>query len=265
MSSFTPPPIKSTISTDNIQQIQNTLPIDLLNANYARMTTMREEVKKRMKELLPRGIITIWNGRLPPPRGWALCDGTNGTPDLRGKFIVGAGINNDGTDDTLYPAGSSGGKDHKDYVNNDILIRLTKDNLPPHKHPIKGFISYKTNENANLHYGYVDGTRRYGEFELSGNINKLNMRFGNVLRGIIKPRNPPTSNDTTEAAYVDGDTISFEPIVNNMVRNSITTTTDTKPGDIPTKTTDDYVNDPIKITKAPYIVQAYIMYLGIDN
>lgn len=264
MSSFTPPPIKSTISTDNIQQIQNTLPIDLLNVNYARMTTMREEVKKRMKELLPRGIITIWNGRLPPPRGWALCDGTNGTPDLRGKFIVGAGINNDGTDDTLYPVGSSGGKDHKDYVNNDILIRLTKDNLPPHKHPIKGFISYKNGRNAKLHYGYFDGTRRYGEFELTG--KPYYDEQDRKVKGTSKrPRKPPTSNDTTEAAYVDGDTISFEPIVNNMVRNSITTSTDTKPGDIPTKTTDDYVNDPIKITKAPYIVQAYIMYLGIDN
>lgn len=25
------------------------------------------------------------------PEGWALCDGTNGTPDLRNRFIVGAG------------------------------------------------------------------------------------------------------------------------------------------------------------------------------
>jgi microcystin-dependent protein len=36
--------------------------------------------------LLPRGIIVAYNGETAPA-GWALCDGTNGTPDLRGRFI----------------------------------------------------------------------------------------------------------------------------------------------------------------------------------
>ncbi len=39
----------------------------------------------------PRGMILMWSGSITEiPRGWALCDGTNGTPDLRGKFIQGA-------------------------------------------------------------------------------------------------------------------------------------------------------------------------------
>jgi len=37
---------------------------------------------------LPTGMITMWKG-VTPPNGWALCDGTNGTPDLRGRFIMG--------------------------------------------------------------------------------------------------------------------------------------------------------------------------------
>lgn len=38
------------------------------------------------------GMIINWWGTLPNiPVGWALCDGTNGTPDLRGKFVAGAG------------------------------------------------------------------------------------------------------------------------------------------------------------------------------
>lgn len=38
------------------------------------------------------GMILIWSGSLGSvPTGWALCDGTNSTPDLRDRFIVGAG------------------------------------------------------------------------------------------------------------------------------------------------------------------------------
>lgn len=36
--------------------------------------------------------ITQWAGTIVSiPAGWSLCDGTNGTPDLRNKFIVGSG------------------------------------------------------------------------------------------------------------------------------------------------------------------------------
>lgn len=38
------------------------------------------------------GIIAAFSGGLGAiPDGWALCDGTNGTPDLRNQFVPGAG------------------------------------------------------------------------------------------------------------------------------------------------------------------------------
>lgn len=41
---------------------------------------------------IPRGIISMWAGGVHDvPSGWHLCDGTNGTPDLRDRFIVAAG------------------------------------------------------------------------------------------------------------------------------------------------------------------------------
>jgi microcystin-dependent protein len=40
---------------------------------------------------VPIGTIVMWNNRggASIPTNWALCDGTNGTPDLRDRFIVG--------------------------------------------------------------------------------------------------------------------------------------------------------------------------------
>lgn len=40
---------------------------------------------------IPAGIIVMWSGLIVNiPSGWLLCDGTNGTPDLRNLFIKGA-------------------------------------------------------------------------------------------------------------------------------------------------------------------------------
>jgi hypothetical protein len=41
---------------------------------------------------VPAGCIVLWSGSTGSiPATWYLCDGTNGTPDLRNSFIVGAG------------------------------------------------------------------------------------------------------------------------------------------------------------------------------
>jgi hypothetical protein len=42
--------------------------------------------------ILPAGIIVLWSGPADHvPAGWCPCDGTKGTPDLRDRFLVGAG------------------------------------------------------------------------------------------------------------------------------------------------------------------------------
>jgi len=43
-------------------------------------------------QAVPSGAILMWSGSIGSiPSGWLICDGTNGTPDLRSRFVVGAG------------------------------------------------------------------------------------------------------------------------------------------------------------------------------
>jgi hypothetical protein len=45
-----------------------------------------------VRDIIPTGLISLWSGSVASiPSGWFLCDGSNGTPDLRNRFIVGAG------------------------------------------------------------------------------------------------------------------------------------------------------------------------------
>lgn len=51
---------------------------------------------------LPAGCILLWSGSVSTiPSGWALCDGTGGTPNLVDRFVVGAG--------STYAVGATGG------------------------------------------------------------------------------------------------------------------------------------------------------------
>lgn len=67
---------------------------------------------------VPIGGIIMYSGDvLSLPAEWALCDGTNGTPDLRGMFIVGAG--------GAYTQGDTGGSE---------TVTLTTAQMPVHTH-----------------------------------------------------------------------------------------------------------------------------------
>ena len=49
---------------------------------------------------VPKGVIVMWSGKVDDiPAGWALCDGKkDGIPDLRSRFIIGAGSDPSGVD-----------------------------------------------------------------------------------------------------------------------------------------------------------------------
>lgn len=66
---------------------------------------------------VPAGSILMWSGAIATiPSGWYLCNGTNGTPDLRNRFIVGAYLDDSGAKTTITGSNTQTGGT-KDAVN----------------------------------------------------------------------------------------------------------------------------------------------------
>ena len=77
---------------------------------------------------IPSGGIILWSGSTGSvPSGWYLCDGTNGTPDLRNSFIVGAG--------NTYAVGATGGTADAIVVSHTHTATSVVTD-PGHVHPI---------------------------------------------------------------------------------------------------------------------------------
>lgn len=142
--------------------------------------------------LLPRGVIVAWNGEAAPA-GWAICNGENGTPDLRGRFIrmknddaTGTGAwapwvygkpivssisdksvcGNSRTDQTSwllkFKLGDMGGTDHQ---------VLTVDEIPPHNHDI-------LTSGACFKNGGCDARRTLGSPDGGGNTEMRGSGWG---------------------------------------------------------------------------------------
>tara|TARA_R100001460_G_scaffold44569_1_gene81376 strand:- start:690 stop:2033 length:1344 start_codon:yes stop_codon:yes gene_type:complete len=77
-------------------------------------------------EAFVTGMIILWSGAANAiPSGFVLCNGSNSTPDLRNRFVVGAGDS--------YSVGNSGGS-------NDVTLSTSQ--LPSHNHSFSGSQSH---------------------------------------------------------------------------------------------------------------------------
>jgi hypothetical protein len=94
-------------------------PLDDLCANI--VNSVVDHLNARL-DWIPVGLISMWSGTIATiPSGWRLCDGTNGTPDLRDKFIVGATADEAGAAKTnvtgsLTQSGGAATHDHNDHT-----------------------------------------------------------------------------------------------------------------------------------------------------
>lgn len=141
----------------NVNGVEEELIYDSKNSSWNCNSLILNSLKVNGKAVasLSRGLIVMWSETMGPiPPGWVECDGTNGTPDLRDKFIVGAGSD--------YHIDTSGGQ---------ATVKLKVSHLPSHYHSIDSDVVY-TGEHIHEVTGYsnsggvhnhetVDGNDRY--------------------------------------------------------------------------------------------------------
>jgi microcystin-dependent protein len=100
----------------------------------------------------PSGGIIMWSGSIATiPSGWVLCNGDNSTPDLRDRFVVGAGLG--------YSVGATGGS---------ATVALETANLPSHTH---SFSATTGSAGSHTHGGSTSTANLSGDFWVGGQNN----------------------------------------------------------------------------------------------
>ena len=103
-----------------------------------------------------RGMIMIWSGSLAeigvgPLAGWSLCDGSNGTPNLRDKFVIGAGNKLPGSTNPLTDLTTPDAGSHVHTLNGTAI---TVAQMPSHSHGGNtGYFSHNHTHAVNINTG----------------------------------------------------------------------------------------------------------------
>jgi hypothetical protein len=78
-----------------------------------------ENKDNKIMDILPSGMVIAWT-KSTIPLGWAICNGQNGTPNLRKRFIIG-----EHTSYSSYRSGRTGGEER---------VTLSTSQIPSHRH-----------------------------------------------------------------------------------------------------------------------------------
>lgn len=84
------------------------------------------------------GVIVMWSGSIATiPSGWVLCNGSNGTPDLRNRFVIGAHSDSAGVANTTVTGSSTLTGGTKDAINVSHTHTATSSvSDPQHSHGV---------------------------------------------------------------------------------------------------------------------------------
>ena len=113
--------------------------------------------------LVPAGMIMIWSGSVGSiPSGWVLCNGSNSTPDLRDKFVIGAG--------TSYAVAATGGSKDAIVVSHTHTATVTD---PGHNHSFSSSLILGTATDGNT--GTVSGGGNAGPLTIVSNTTGISV------------------------------------------------------------------------------------------
>jgi microcystin-dependent protein len=129
------------------------------------------------KAAFPVGGIILWSGSIAAiPATWQLCDGTNGTPNLRDRFIVGAG--------STYSVGATGGA-------NTVTLDATM--LPAHTHSLSASGTTSGQSNDHAHSGTTSPVSNDHAHTFSGSTGG---QSANHTHGMTFSRTSKSNNST---------------------------------------------------------------------
>tara|TARA_A100001388_G_scaffold214586_1_gene165089 strand:- start:3013 stop:3657 length:645 start_codon:yes stop_codon:yes gene_type:complete len=134
-----------------------------------------------VNSFVPIGGIIMWSGTVAEAEAltnWKICDGQNGTPDLRDKFVLGVG------------SSAAASTANKGDTNNSNTIQLSEGQMPAHNHNIT--------DNGHNH---GDGTLAAANQSITGEITKISEGFNaaGTATGVFSKTNNG-NNSITESA-----------------------------------------------------------------
>lgn len=104
---------------------------------------------------IPTGVIVMWSGSIASiPSGWYLCNGSNGTPDLRNKFVIGAYLDSVGVANTTVTGSNTLDGGSKDSIVVSHTHTITD---PGHSH-LGAVYTYYVGDNGS--YGAISGVNK---------------------------------------------------------------------------------------------------------
>lgn len=124
---------------------------------------------------IPVGGIVMWSGSASNiPDGWKLCNGSNNTPDLRNRFIVGAGDE--------YGVGHTGGQKQ---------VTLTTNEMPRHYHEYVGDDQLRNIESGCSTLMRYTSTRYDADSKIGGSLYSGVYATSSVGNGQAHENRPP--------------------------------------------------------------------------